>query len=71
MSWWLDLAVLAVFVLLLVAMPWKRPHPNHVFALDMLGRLADSDLGAVSESDGVSGSGETVSSENDKCGDQA
>jgi len=52
-------------------MPWKRPHPNHVFALDMLERLADSDLGAVSESDGVSGSGETVSSENDKCGDEA
>ena len=65
------MAVLAVFVLLLVAMPWKRPHPNHVFALDMLERLADSDLGAVSESDGVSGSGETVSSENDKCGDEA
>jgi len=43
MSWWIDLAVLAVFVLLLVAMPWKRPHPNHVFALDMLRLLADED----------------------------
>ena len=44
MSWWIDLAVLAVFILLLVAMPWKRPHPNHVFALDMLRLLADEDV---------------------------
>jgi len=43
MSWWFDLAVLAVVVLLLAIMPWKRPHPNHVFALDMLNLLADED----------------------------
>jgi len=64
------LAILAVFLLLLVAMPWKRPHPNHVFVLDMLKRLADSDFPAVSESDGVSGLGETVPGENDKHGDR-
>jgi len=45
MSWWFDLAVLAVFVLLLAIMPWKRPHPNHVFALDMLKLLADEESG--------------------------
>jgi hypothetical protein len=41
MSWWLDLAVLAIFVLLLAAMPWKRPHPNHEFMLQMLRLLED------------------------------
>lgn len=71
MSWWPDLAFLAVFVLLLAAMPWKRPHPNHVFALKMLEPLADKDSGAASESGSASGIGETVSSENDKHGDQA
>jgi len=34
MSWWLSLALLAVFILLLAAMPWKRPHPNHVFTVE-------------------------------------
>jgi hypothetical protein len=48
MSWWLDLRILIVLVLLLVAMPWKRPHPNHLFALEMLEHLADSNLGTDS-----------------------
>ena len=39
------MAVLAVVVLLLAIMPWKRPHPNHVFALDMLKLLADEESG--------------------------
>jgi hypothetical protein len=56
MSWWFDLAVLAVFVLLLAAMPWKRPHPNHVFALDMLDLISDEDSEPQSESRGVKGS---------------
>ena len=47
MSWWLPLALLAIFVLLLAAMPWKRPHPNHLFTVEMLERLADRDSGAV------------------------
>jgi len=41
MSWCLDLAVLAIFLLLVAAMPWKRPDPNHVFALEMLKLLKD------------------------------
>jgi len=43
MSWWFDLAVLAVFFVLLAAMPWKQPHPNHIFALDLLRLLAEED----------------------------
>jgi hypothetical protein len=41
MSWWLDLAVVAIFILLVAAMPWKRPDPNYVFALEMLELLKD------------------------------
>jgi hypothetical protein len=55
MSCWLALAVLAIFVLLLAAMPWKRPHPNHLFALQMLELLADKDSQSVSKSRDVSG----------------
>lgn len=66
MSWWLDLAVVAIFLLLLAAMPWKRPHPNHLFALQMLELLADEDSEPQSESRGVSGSVETVSSDSNK-----
>jgi hypothetical protein len=64
------LAVLAGFVLLLTVMPWERPHPNHVFVLEMLERLSDEVSRAVSESGGVSGLRETVSSQSDKPGDQ-
>jgi hypothetical protein len=32
----LPLALLAVFVILLAAMPWHRPHPNHQFMLELL-----------------------------------
>ena len=55
MSWWLALAVVAMFALLLAAMPWKRPHPNHLFALEMLELLTDEDSEPQSESRGVSG----------------
>ena len=70
MSWWLDLAVAAIFVLLLAAMPWKRPHPNHLFALQMLGLLTDEDAEPQSESHGVSGLGKTVSGDNNKRSDE-
>jgi hypothetical protein len=30
------LLLLAVAVLLVVAMPWHRPHPNHLFFLELL-----------------------------------
>jgi len=66
MSWWLPLALLAIFVLLLAAMPWKRPHPNHVFTVEMLERLADSE--AVCEPNSTSGLRETVSADNDNDG---
>lgn len=36
MSEALPLAVLALTVVLLAAMPWHRPHPNHQFILDLL-----------------------------------
>ena len=58
MSWWFDLTVLAVVVLLLALMPWKRPHPNHVFALDMLKLLADEDSDPQSGRSGNHGLGE-------------
>lgn len=32
----LPLLFLAVVVVLVVAMPWHRPHPNHVFFLELL-----------------------------------
>jgi len=30
------LALLAVVVILLAALPWRRPHPNHQFMLELL-----------------------------------
>jgi len=36
------LAVFALFVLLVAAM-WKRPNPNHIFALQMLKCLGDEE----------------------------
>jgi len=32
----LPLLLLAVAVVLVVAMPWHRPHPNHLFFLELL-----------------------------------
>lgn len=32
----LPLLLLAVAVLLVAAMPWHRPHPNHLFFLELL-----------------------------------
>jgi hypothetical protein len=36
MSEALPLVLFAVLVLLLAAMPWHRPHPNHQFVLELL-----------------------------------
>ncbi len=38
---WLPWALLALFVLLVAAMPWRRPHPNHEFALRQWARLRE------------------------------
>jgi hypothetical protein len=42
MSEALPFALLAAFVVLLAAMPWRRPHPNHRFMLELL-RLFEED----------------------------
>ena len=42
MSEALPFALLAVVVALLAAMPWRRPHPNHQFMLELL-RLLEED----------------------------
>ena len=42
MSEALPFALLAVVVVLLAAMPWRRPHPNHQFILELL-RLLEED----------------------------
>jgi hypothetical protein len=36
MSEMVPLAVFAVLVVVLVAMPWRRPHPDHEFVLELL-----------------------------------
>jgi hypothetical protein len=36
MSAALPLLLLAVAVIVVGAMPWRRPHPNHVFLLELL-----------------------------------
>lgn len=36
MSLAVPLALLAVLIILLAAMPWSRPHPNHLFMLELL-----------------------------------
>ena len=41
MSEALPLALLALIVVLLAAMPWHRPHPNHQFMLELLRLLED------------------------------
>jgi hypothetical protein len=42
MSEALPLALMALLVVLLAAMPWHRPHPNHQFMLKVL-RLLEED----------------------------
>jgi hypothetical protein len=42
MSEALPLALMALLVVLLAAMPWHRPHPNHKFMLEVL-RLLEED----------------------------
>jgi len=37
----LPFALLVFLVVILVAMPWRRPDPNHQFMLELLGLLED------------------------------
>ena len=41
MSDWLPWAVLGFIMVLLAAMPWRRPHPNHEFMFHMWRMLED------------------------------
>ncbi len=41
MTYWLPCSLTLIFFALLAAMPWKHPHPNHLFMLDLL----DSEIG--------------------------
>lgn len=41
MSEALAFGLMALLVVLLAAMPWRRPHPNHQFVLELL-RLLES-----------------------------
>jgi hypothetical protein len=43
MSNWLPWALLAFVAVVVAAMPWRRPHPNHEFMLHMLRLLEDED----------------------------
>ncbi len=38
---WLPWALLIVAIILLAAMPWHRPHPNHEFMLSQWSRLSE------------------------------
>jgi hypothetical protein len=37
-------ALLAMVVILVAMMPWRRPHPNHEFMLQMLRILEDEQV---------------------------
>lgn len=50
MSEWLPWALLVLVVMVLAAMPWRRPHPNHEFMLHMLRLLEDDNTSVASES---------------------
>src|ERR1019366_10281100 len=43
MSTWLPWALVVFFVILLAAMPWRHPHPNHEFMLNLLRLVEDED----------------------------
>ena len=50
MADWLPWAFLGFVIVLLMAMPWRRPHPNHEFMLHML-RLLESSGSCESSSE--------------------
>ncbi len=36
MTYWLPCTLTSVLLAVLAAMPWARPHPNHLFMLELL-----------------------------------
>jgi hypothetical protein len=47
MPTWLPWALLVFAATILAAMPWRRPHPNHEFMLQLLRLLEDDDSDAA------------------------
>lgn len=54
MSNWLPWALLGFVVIVLAAMPWRRPHPNHEFMLNLLRLLEDEDAEVANSSSNIS-----------------
>jgi len=50
MGTWLPWALLVFVAILVVAMPWGRPHPNHEFMLNMLRLIQDEDTRVAGDS---------------------
>ena len=50
MGIWLPWAFLVFVAILIMAMPWGRPHPNNEFMLHMLRLLEDDDANVASRS---------------------
>ena len=46
----LPCALVLILVAILPAMPWKRPHPNHLFMLDLLNAAIGDDAASGLES---------------------
>lgn len=53
MADWLPSGLLAFVTIILAAIPWWRPDPNHEFMLDMLRLLKDEDSEASGSSSGT------------------
>jgi hypothetical protein len=52
MSDWLPWSVLGFILLLIAAMPWQRPHPNHEFMFRMWASLEDASFKEDSDDSG-------------------
>jgi len=50
MGTWLPWLFLLFVAVLVMAMPWRRPHPNHEFMLQMLGLLEEAETNTADES---------------------
>ena len=46
MQYLLPCALISILVAVLAAMPWSRPHPNHLFMLDLLSAAIGDDTTA-------------------------
>ena len=49
----LPCALVLSLVAILATMPWKRPHPNHIFMLDLLNAAIGDDADSGPESNSV------------------